>query len=264
MKNVSTLPKRALGSTGIEVSVLGLGTVKIGRNQQVKYPSAFDLPDDKAVLDLLALTKDLGINLLDTAPAYGTSEERLGKLLTDREHWVICSKVGEEFEDGRSSFAFDGQSVRNSVERSLQRLKTDYLDIVLIHSDGNDLDVLNNTDCAETLELLKQEGLIRGIGLSGKTVEGGLLALQRLDLAMVTYNSENTHEEAVIEYAAEHGKGALIKKALNSGHLPATEQGTQSALDFVLNKRGVSSAIVGTIDPKHLRSNVEAVSAIDD
>ncbi len=262
MSTAKPLPKRALGGTGIEVSVLGLGTVKIGRNQRVKYPSAFDLPDDKSLLDLLALTKDLGVNLLDTAPAYGTSEERLGKLLSDRKNWVICSKAGEEFEGGQSSFAFDSQSVRNSVERSLKRLRTDYLDIVLIHSDGNDLDILNDTDCVETLELLKQEGLIRSIGLSAKTVEGGLLALQRLDLAMVTYNSENIDEGRVIEYAAEHSKGILIKKALNSGHLSVAENGVQSALDFVLGKPGVSSAIVGTINSAHLRSNVEAASAI--
>ena len=72
---------RHLGNTGIKVSPLGLGTVKLGRNQQVKYPHGFTLPDDKTVKELLALTWDLGINLIDTAPAYGNSEERLGALL---------------------------------------------------------------------------------------------------------------------------------------------------------------------------------------
>src|SRR5690606_39506858 len=71
---------RPLGNTGLQASPLGLGTVKIGRNQGVKYPSGFDLPDDGQVRDLLALARGLGINLLDTAPAYGTSEERLGPL----------------------------------------------------------------------------------------------------------------------------------------------------------------------------------------
>ena len=72
---------RPLGSTGIKVSPLGLGTVKLGRDQQVKYPSSFRIPDDDAVRDLFALTRELGINLVDTAPAYGNSEQRLGKLL---------------------------------------------------------------------------------------------------------------------------------------------------------------------------------------
>ncbi len=72
--------KRVLGSTGIDVSVLGLGTVKIGRNQQVKYPDGFELPDDKAVLGLFELAQSLGINFIDTAPAYGSSEQRLGEI----------------------------------------------------------------------------------------------------------------------------------------------------------------------------------------
>ncbi|HID48445.1 MAG TPA: aldo/keto reductase, partial [Chromatiales bacterium] len=86
---------RPLGATGIEVSPLGLGTVKIGRNQQVKYPRGFRIPDDAAVRDLLGLARDLGLNLVDTAPAYGNSEERLGKLLPDKNDWIIVTKVGE-------------------------------------------------------------------------------------------------------------------------------------------------------------------------
>jgi len=78
----------------MQVSPLGLGTVKFGRNQQVKYPTAFELPDDKQVLNILALARDLGINLLDTAPAYGLSQQRLGKLLSGRQDWIIVSKVG--------------------------------------------------------------------------------------------------------------------------------------------------------------------------
>src|SRR5690606_24883839 len=83
---------RPLGSTGLTVSPLGLGTVKIGRNQGVKYPSGFELPTDQQVRGLLAQARDLGINLLDTAPAYGLSEQRLGPLLQgQRQEWVLCS-----------------------------------------------------------------------------------------------------------------------------------------------------------------------------
>ncbi|MGB5396509.1 MAG: aldo/keto reductase, partial [Gammaproteobacteria bacterium] len=95
--------QRALGSSGIDVSVLGLGTVKIGRNQQVKYPQGFELPDDHRVIELFELAQALGINFIDTAPAYGTSEARLGKLLPERHNWVLMTKVGEIFEQGTSS-----------------------------------------------------------------------------------------------------------------------------------------------------------------
>src|SRR3990167_7608998 len=92
------LQKRSLGQTGIEVSVIGLGTVKFGRNQGVKYPVSFQLPSDQELEVLVNTAFDLGMNLLDTAPAYGMSEERLGKLLqSKRPDWVISTKVGEEF-----------------------------------------------------------------------------------------------------------------------------------------------------------------------
>ena len=63
--------------------------MKIGRNEGVKYPAGFQLPDDARVRDILALCRDAGMNLIDTAPAYGSSEERLGALLTQRQDWVI-------------------------------------------------------------------------------------------------------------------------------------------------------------------------------
>src|SRR5690606_33729328 len=89
---------RPLGSTGFKVSPLGLGTVKLGRDQGVKYPTGFTIPGDDDASLLLAQARELGINLIDTAPAYGRSEERLGPLLRgQRDEWVIVSKVGEEF-----------------------------------------------------------------------------------------------------------------------------------------------------------------------
>ena len=211
---------RPLGSTGLLVSPLGLGTVKLGRDQGVKYPSGFKIPDDNEAQMLLKLSRDLGINLIDTAPAYGRSEERLGPLLRgQRQDWVIVSKVGEEFVDGQSSHDFSAAHTRHSVERSLQRLETDFIDLVLVHSDGNDLAVLNECEVYETLAELKREGKIRGFGLSGKTVEGGLKALETGDCAMVTYNLNEQAERPVIDYAAAHGKAILVKKALASGHV---------------------------------------------
>ena len=154
-----TLPTRKLGHTGIQVSCLGLGTVKFGRNQEVKYPNGFALPTDQAVSTLLDQAKQLGINLLDTAPAYGSSEQRLGRLLRNRPDWVICTKVGEEFHNAQSYFDFTATHVRRSIERSLRNLATDYLDLVLIHSDGNDEHILNSTDCLPALLALQEKGL---------------------------------------------------------------------------------------------------------
>lgn len=251
-----------LGQTGMSVSALGLGTVKLGRNAQVKYPAPFELPDDDQASSLLALARELGINLLDTAPAYGTSEERLGKLLhKQRQDWIISTKVGEEFIDGESTFNFTPAHVRYSVERSLRRLRSDYLDLVLVHSDGSDEEIIERYEVFDTLAELKRAGWIRAYGMSNKTVAGGLLTAKYADVAMVTYNAGHPDEVDVIDRCRQLGKGVLIKKALASGHLVPGDDATaddpvQASFNFVFAHPGVSSAVIGTINPGHLRDNV--------
>jgi len=240
-----------LGKTGLKVGRLSLGTVKFGRNTDVKYPNAFELPTDDEIVALLHCCRELGINLLDTAPAYGTSEQRIGQLLPGRrEDWILCSKVGERYSDGQSTYDYSRDSVRESVDNSLKRLKTDYLDILLIHSDGNDLHILENTDVIESLEQLKQEGLVRSIGMSTKTVEGTRAAIEFSDVLMVTLNIDDQSHLEVIREAEAHGCGLLLKKVLASGH-----RSPQESLSFVLGAVENGSAVVGTINPEHLREN---------
>ena len=116
----TTMELRSLGASGIHVSVLGLGTVKLGRDQEVKSPRGFKIPDDAAVRNLLALTRDLGINFIDTAPAYGNSEDRLGQLMDNPNDWVIMTKVGEIFENGQSSFDFSAEHTRMRLHSMLK------------------------------------------------------------------------------------------------------------------------------------------------
>ena len=254
---------RPLGSTAIEVSPIGLGTAKFGRNTGVKYPRGFALPDDAAIDRLLGAAGELGVNLLDTAPAYGSSEQRLGRALKGhRDRWVIATKAGEEFAGGRSRFDFSPAHLRLSVERSLSRLATDRLDIVAVHSNGDDRRIINQDGALRTLADLKRAGLVRAIGFSGKTVAGGLLALEEADLVMVTFNPLATAERRVIAEARARAKGVLIKKALNSGHLDAfgAENPVQAAMRCVFAEPGVTSALVGTLSADHL---AEAVQAAD-
>ena len=254
---------RQLGSTGIKVSPLGLGTVKIGRDQQVKYPAGFKIPDDQVVTELFDLAWELGINTLDTAPAYGNSEERLGQLLPHRNDWVIVGKVGEIFENGESRFDFSAAYTRRSVERSLKRLGRDVIDVVLVHSDGDDMDIIRYEAVCDTLRELKHEGLIRAVGMSTKTVEGGIWCAENMDVVMATYNPTHTEELPVLLRAAELGKGILIKKGLQSGHADTSAGGTgvEQALRFVF-AQPVHSVVVGTINPQHLKHNVAIVERV--
>jgi len=252
------LAKRALGTTGIDVSALGLGTVKLGRNEALKYPSNFEIPDEAAARALLDRAKSLGINLLDTAPAYGTSEARLGTLLAgQRQEWVIATKVGESFSNGAATYDFTPEHVQHSVKQSLQRIHTDYLDIVLIHSDGRDLEILDGCGTLDALRDLKSRGWIRAVGISHKTPAGANRAIELgCDVIMATLNLTTREESAVIATAGTAGCGVLVKKAFASGW------GTIDSLRYAVTQPGVSSVVVGTINPDHLQDNVRAIVTV--
>jgi len=251
---------RPLGNTGILVSPIGLGTVKLGRNTGVKYPTPFDLPSDEQALVVLRTAADLGINLIDTAPAYGTSEERLGQLLTKaggRDRWIICTKAGESFDQSESRFDFTPEAITSSVHRSLTRLRTDRLDIVLLHSNGDDEHIILRSGALDALKRLKSRGLVRAVGVSTKTPAGALLAVECSDAVMLTLNAREQADAPAAVLAAKRGVGVLVKKALASGH---TTEPT-SALRFVASHSGVSSVVVGTLNPDHLRVDASAVQA---
>jgi len=244
---------RSLGQTGLEVSPIAFGSFKIGRNQGIKYPDHYDLPDDATVEKLLNEVLDMGITLIDTAPAYGLSEERIGRSIAHRRHeYVLTTKVGETFADGNSAYDFSEAAIQSNLTGSLRRLKTDVLDLVLIHSDGDDLRILNETDVIETLERFKSQGHARAIGLSGRTVEGARQALKWADVLMIEYHLDDRSHESLIAEAAAQGTGILVKKGLAAGHLDSAE-----AIRFVLANANVGSLVVGSLNADHLRTNIE-------
>ena len=262
--------RKNIAETGLAVSPLGLGTVKLGRTAGVKYPDSFKIPDDVQTLKLLSQASELGINLIDTAPAYGNSEQRLGQLLPKlNREWIIATKVGELFNAdlAQSHYNFTAEFIKQSVEKSLKNLRREVLDIVLIHSDGNDQHIIEHLGVLEILNDLKQQGLIRATGMSTKTVAGGLLSLQQSDIAMVMHNSGYQDEQAVLDQAATSNKAIFIKKALNSGHLASSSSVTdpvQASFDTIYQNPAVTSIVIGTITPSHLTSNVsKAVKALE-
>lgn len=258
------LPLRPFGSTGFQASPLALGTVKIGRNQKVKY-TPFDLPSDGQVIELLETALDLGINLLDTAPAYGLAEERLGQLPTSlRERFLIFTKAGEFFRDGASHYDFSRPAIENSVHSSLKRLRRERLDAVLLHCGPDDLHAIHHTPAVEVLHEMKARGLIRAAGVSTMSLEGGMAALESADILMVAHNPWYTAEQPVIEAAARLGKGILIKKGLCSGNLPsgAPADPLETCIRSALSLPGQPALVAGTLNPAHLRHNTRLAAAI--
>lgn len=244
--------RRQLGCRGPAVTPIGLGTTKLGRNTDVKYPARFELPSDSEVASLLQCATELGVNLIDTAPAYGESEQRLGRFIhTHREGIVLCTKCGEHYTSGGSIYDFSAAALLASVERSLQRLQTDYIDVLLLHSDGNDLEILTRTDALETLHRLKRSGKVRAAGISAKTETGVAEAARTLDVIMAPFSLREPGLATALAAAHDQGVGILAVKALASGHMEP-----RAAIEFVLRHEFVDSLILGTINPAHLASAV--------
>ena len=250
--------RRRLGRTGFELNPIGFGAFKIGRNVGAKYAREYELPDDAAVDRLLNSILDLGINYVDTAPAYGLSEGRIGRAISHRKaEFVISTKVGETFSNERSTFEFSEKAVRESVARSRERLNMDAIDIVFVHSDGNDLDILKRTQVVQTLRSLRDEGAIKAIGFSGKTVAGALQSLDWADVIMVEYHLDDRSHEQVIGEAAKRSVGVIVKKGLASGRLDA-----EKAIRFVLANQNVSSLVVGGLNIDHIAANLRAAQSL--
>ncbi len=260
-------PLRPLGTTGLSVPLIGLGLVKIGRTRGLKHPGTPTLPSDERVAELLRTAAELGVNLLDTAPAYGVSEQRLGERLAaddffglGRDGWIISTKAGEEFDEAsaESSYDFSPEHMGVSVRRSLERLRIDHLDVVLVHTDGRDAEIVRSMGTLDALADLKRRGLVRAIGMSTKSAEGLEVAVSEggVDVVMATLNPAYSDELSAIRDAHERGVGILIKKALESGH--AGDPG--DALRWVVREGGeaLSSVVVGTTSAEHLRANIAA------
>ncbi|TVS08376.1 MAG: aldo/keto reductase [Phycisphaerales bacterium] len=263
------MDRRPLGRTGLTVSPLGLGTVKFGRRDGVKYPEPVRIPGDRLALALLSQAMELRINLLDTAPAYGSSEERLGLLLEGwRDRWVISTKAGETFENGVSSYDFSYEAVYASIEQSLERLRTDRVEIALIHSDGSDGSILDDGGAIEALKEHKAAKRVGCIGMSPKTVEGAMRAAEVCGVLMLEFNLGNLEMRPVIRRCAELGVGVLVKKGLMSGHAAGGEtvgdaqEGVRRSLRLCLSEPGVSSVIVGTVSPEHLDFDARVAAEI--
>lgn len=261
-----TLPLRHYGATGIAVTALGLGTTRLGN--PALAPSEF-----VAVLDLAL---EGGINLIDTAPSYGVSEVRLGGWLPGhRDAVVLSTKLGygvPGIED------WTGPCISAGVDQALRRLNTDRIDIAHLHSCP--LDVLRHEGLIRALEDARQAGKIRAIAYSGENdALHHAMATGRFDGYMASLNlcDQRVIDEVLPGLA---GKGYIAKRPLANapwrfGECPGDDEAAfywsrwqalglpdpgmpwgELAIRFAVWHAGVSAAVVGTVNPEHLREDI--------
>lgn len=212
---------RVLGRTGLRVSAIGVGTAELGMEYGIAPPEVSRQPRRSEALAVLRHAAQAGINLFDTAPGYGKSEELLGEALHEFPHCYIATKVSvRNLDGGRLPRSQIRSVVQHSLEKSLLRLRREALDIVQIHNATTEL--LEEREVLDALLAARQQGRVRFLGASVYTEVEALAAIKTglLDVLQVPYNIlDQTMEEQVFPSAKRAGIGVIVRSALLKGVL---------------------------------------------
>lgn len=259
---------REFGNTKIKLHPLGFGSGQIGLEHQT----------DKEIDIFLNSILDTGINLIDTARGYGFSEERIGKSISNRRNeFILSTKVGydvEGFEDWSYNAVYEG------INRALKVMKTDYIDIVHIHSCS--LDILQKGDVIEALLKAKENGKIRLAAYSGENAELDFAVKSKIFDSIEC--SINICDQRVIENqlqaCKDNGLGVIAKRPIANAPWRFQERPIgqyvepywerfqkmniqtnglsfhEIAIRFIGYLDGVSSFIIGTTSLDHFKENL--------
>ena len=266
------------GNTGLTVSILGAGLARIGYELTMK--------DVEEAGQVLNSALDGGINFLDTSACYDISEELIGRTIAHRrDEYTLATKCGHVVGDA-SGTAWSAQTVEQSIDRSLSRMKTDHLDLVQLHSCG--MAELERGEVIEALLAAKRSGKARFVGYSGDN-EAALWAVEsgHFDTLQTSFNVVDQHARTrLFGPAKAGGMGIIIKRPIANGAWGAerspygyageyfrraqivSEMGPVpgapadrilGAMGFVLAHPEVDTVIVGTRNPSHMQTNIEQV-----
>lgn len=279
----AVLPQRPLGVAGPLVSLLGFGGAPIG------FAAPERAPEFRAVLQLALAS---GVTFFDTAPDYRLSESLLGVALAGRrESVVLATKCGrnQSWQDGswRASEDWSETGILRSIEVSLTRLQTDYLDLVQLHSPPRE--VLEEGAALRGLQRAQRAGLTRQIGVSADGEEARLaLSLGAFASLQISYSIlQQEPNRDLLPEAARQGVGLIIKQPLANGIADLSARPEHPdwawkwdvaqqldwaayaafgdrqtlALRWLIANPLIGTAIVGTSRLDHLRANVAAIAA---
>ena len=251
------LTQSKISNSNISLSEIGLGTVKFGRNTDIKYPESFDLPSDNDLIEILNTAAELGVDYLDTAVAYGIANQRLGQLLPKiNKKFKIVAKIGERYSpENGSTYDFTMPALEEDFQKLLEELGINFIECLLLHC--------NDNDCGDDikgglmfLKHLKQKGLIGAYGSSCKTKEGVMLALDsNSDVVMIEPNLFLETQKLFDDYS---NAAVVIKKAFSSGNVLLNQKVNPSeVLKNYLEEKSILSIVIGSINISHLHQNIE-------
>jgi aryl-alcohol dehydrogenase-like predicted oxidoreductase len=276
------LPTAVLGRTGLDVTRLSFGAMEI---RGPRIWSGRPVTDQQAETILNAVL-DEGINFIDTANDYGRSEEFIGKYIAHRrqEYYLAtkcgCTVVRKDEHTDDTPHVWTRDNLFRGLEESLQRMKTDYIDVMQLHNPP--VDVTETNHLVDALQEMQQQGKVRFISIS-TTLPHLPTYLQWgvFDTFQIPYSGLEREHEDWIRLAAEAGIGTIIRGGVARGEVGVglgnqdrwqkfeeagldelREQGesrTAFLLRFTLAHPHVNTIIVGTLYPEHLQENLAAV-----
>ena len=278
---MADLPKRELGRTGLQVTMLGYGAMELRG-----APRGPDVTETQAETILNAVL-DAGINYIDTSIDYGLSEERIGRYISERRsEYYLASKCGclvgaaPVPRGQRNSHVFTRDNILAGVKQSLARMHTDHLDVLQFHASPS-RQTLEEHGAVEAVLELKQAGTVRFIGMSSTFPNlPDHIAMGVFDVFQIPYSAVQREHEAVITAAAEAGAGIVIRGGAAKGapadgkqagmqwerwqqaHLDDLLSGTtpmEFILRFTFTHPDMDTNIVGTVNPAHLQDNINVL-----
>jgi aryl-alcohol dehydrogenase-like predicted oxidoreductase len=282
---VAMLQRRSLGATGLDVTLVGLGALEIGRDWGIGEGAARQRPDEAGAAAVLSTALDLGINLIDTASAYHRSEERIGKFASARRsEYVLASKCGEHSAEPNTYYDYSYDAIRASIRRSRELLHSDVIDVMQIHFGPEPAKVLGDGECVRAMKDACEAGEIRFLGAS---INGDMLdrciGSGDFQVVQVGYSLLHPEDGPLISKARDRGIGVLIRSGIAGGWLtprilsvppekrPPKAQALLDLCDgdatklyaltlqFLARNDGVSSILVGTKSPQNLATAVRLI-----
>ena len=240
-----------LGDTGLEISAVGLGTWSF--NSAVYGPVAAS-----DAQQTIAAAREAGINFFDTAPLYGDknrdgiAEEVLGRgLQGGRDQVIISSKFGRKPTEGNKANFYGAYAIQ-SVEESLRRLQTDYIDVLFFHSPFAAEEIDDDTWAA--LDTLRQAGKVRFIGHSiSKFADTQQMARtwskeRKIDAIQVVYSLLNREAKTLIGDLSAEGIGVVARESLANGFLSGSVRRDTVFPPGSLNARYAPEEVAARVD----------------
>jgi aryl-alcohol dehydrogenase-like predicted oxidoreductase len=276
------IARRPLGRTGLHVSEIGFGALEIGRDWAADVNEDPSHPDPAEAARVLNGILDLGINFIDTAPAYWHSEEFIGQALAHRRaEFILATKVGEHCDRSGSVYDYSHEATLRFIDNSLRKLHTDRIDLLQIHSAS--LEVLERGETWAAMDEARRAGKVLHLGMTGGVKEClRAVELGGYETIQVPYNLLALEaEEKLLPLAREKGIGVIIMRGLAGGKLsakferladerlkssirallPFVGEGKpaadlpQLAIGYVLAHPAVSTVIAGSRRLEHVRHN---------